>query len=111
MSLRAIRKNISREVSIRSRQNLSAESPHRPSSHPRSSGSGEGKIFKSGDIVRETGIYEVLHESAHRTAHEVVMLATDAFPRCETCSTGVRFRLLRTAPYIFQDEDFEDPQH
>jgi hypothetical protein len=108
MSLRAVRKNVSGEISIR-RQNFSAESPHRPSSHPRSLRGGEAKVFKSGEIVRETGIYEVLHEGAHRTAHEVVMLATDAFPPCETCSTGVRFRLLRTAPYIFQDDDFENP--
>jgi hypothetical protein len=109
--MRALRKNISSEIRIRSRQNFTAESPHRPSSRPRSPRGGEGKIFKSGDVVRETGIYQVLHESAHRTAHEVVMLATDVFPSCETCSTGVRFRLVRTAPYIFQDEDFENPQH
>lgn len=55
----------------------------------------------------ETGIYEVLHDNSHRTAHEVVMLSGDSFPLCDTCSDRVRFRLIRTAPYIFQDEDFE----
>ena len=58
--------------------------------------------------MRETGIYEVIHASDHRAAHEAVMLAGDPFPACDTCGEEVRFRLLRTAPYIFQDEDFED---
>jgi hypothetical protein len=35
-------------------------------------------------------------------------LAADAFPACDTCLEKVRFRLLRTAPYIFDDDDFED---
>lgn len=36
------------------------------------------------------------------------MLSGDAFPPCDTCEQRVRFRLVRTAPYIFQDEDFEE---
>lgn len=67
-----------------------------------------GPRFKPGDPVKETGIYEVMHERGHRTAHEAVMLANDAFPTCDTCHDKVRFRLLRTAPYIFDDDDFED---
>jgi hypothetical protein len=66
-------------------------------------------LFGAGQPVKETGIYEVIHDREHRTAHEVVMLSGDAFPPCDTCETRVRFRLVRTAPYIFQDEDFEDP--
>lgn len=68
----------------------------------------EGPQFKPGDPVKETGIYEVIHEGAHRTAHDAVMLANDAFPPCDTCGLSVRFRLIRTAPYIFDDDDFED---
>ena len=63
-------------------------------------------LFSAGETVRETGIYEVIHDHAHRIAHEVVMLNGDAFPPCDTCDQRVRFRLIRTAPYIFQDEDF-----
>jgi hypothetical protein len=74
----------------------------------RSRGRGNGEMFKPGDPVRETGIYEVLHARGHRDAHEAVMLAHDAFPTCETCAEQVRFRLVRTAPYIFHDDDFED---
>jgi len=69
---------------------------------------GNGPRFKPGDPVKETGIYEVVHERGHRNAHEAVMLANDAFPTCDTCNDKVRFRLLRTAPYIFDDDDFED---
>jgi hypothetical protein len=65
-------------------------------------------LFAAGETVRETGIYEVVHDRAHRSAHEVVMLSGDSFPACDTCRELVRFRLVRTAPYIFQDEDFEE---
>jgi hypothetical protein len=58
--------------------------------------------------VRESGIYEVVHDSEHRSAHEVVMIADDHFPTCDTCMDQVRFRLIRTAPYIFSDADFEE---
>jgi len=67
-------------------------------------------VFSAGETVRETGIYEVIHDHGHRSLHEVVMLSGDAFPPCDTCGNQVRFRLIRTAPYIFQDEDFEEPQ-
>lgn len=65
-------------------------------------------LFAAGEIVKETGIYEVIHDREHRERHEVVMLSGDAFPPCDSCAERVRFRLVRTAPYIFQDEDFEE---
>ncbi len=67
-----------------------------------------GSLYSPGDAVRESGIYEVVHDASHRYAHEVVMISGDHFPTCETCETQVRFRLIRTAPYIFADEDFEE---
>lgn len=90
--------------------------PSRPE-YPRAKGGGKPRphsggsdrpqsLFSAGDSVRETGIYEVIHDRGHRVAHEVVMLNGDAFPACDTCEQRVRFRLIRTAPYIFQDEDF-----
>lgn len=69
-----------------------------------------GRLFRPGDVIRESGIYEVIHDQAHRTAHEVVMISKDLFPLCDTCDDRVRFRLIRTAPYIFQDLDFDPPQ-
>lgn len=87
-------------------------SPRMKSGGPQRPHSGRGErsnsLFSAGETVRETGIYEVLHDHEHRAAHEVVMLRGDAFPPCDTCEQRVRFRLVRTAPYIFQDEDFEE---
>ena len=67
---------------------------------------GSNKRYRTGDTVRQSGIYEVIHDRDHREAHEVVMISGEHFPDCETCKEKVRFRLVRTAPYIFQDEDF-----
>jgi len=83
------------------------EGLNRPGRNLRSTGSA-AKSYKPGDTVRQSGIYEVVHDRAHRDAHEVVMISGDAFPNCETCDQNVRFRLVRTAPYIFQDQDFEE---
>ncbi|HJT54701.1 MAG TPA: hypothetical protein VJ848_12675 [Candidatus Angelobacter sp.] len=71
---------------------------------------GHGKMFLPGTPVPETGIYEVIHDRAHREPHEVVMHRGDLFPPCDQCDMRVRFKLIRTAPYIFDDEDFvEEP--
>lgn len=64
------------------------------------------RIFLPGQPVPETGIYEVIHDKAHRLAHEAVMHGGDPFPVCDQCDLRVRFKLIRTAPYIFDDEDF-----
>jgi hypothetical protein len=65
-----------------------------------------GRRYRAGEVVRQSGIYEVMHDRDHREAHEVVMISGQSFPDCDTCKEKVRFRLIRTAPYIFQDEDF-----
>jgi len=70
----------------------------------------DGRIFLPGAPIAESGIYEILHERDHRTAHEAVMISGDSFPECDTCRDRVRFRLVRTAPYIFQDTDFEESE-
>src|SRR5579863_5680968 len=67
------------------------------------------ETYRAGDIVKQSGIYEAIHERAHREPHDVVMIESDFFPPCDTCSDQVRFRIVRTAPYIFTDKDFEKP--
>ena len=66
----------------------------------------EGPSFRAGQTVPESGIYEVTHHRGHRATHEVIMHREDVFPACDQCGEKVRFRVLRTAPYIFDDEDF-----
>ncbi|HEY1939029.1 MAG TPA: hypothetical protein VGJ33_13935 [Candidatus Angelobacter sp.] len=63
-------------------------------------------IFLPGHPVPESGIYEVIHDKGHRLAHEAVMYRNDPFPVCDQCHMRVRFKLIRSAPYIFDDEDF-----
>jgi hypothetical protein len=67
----------------------------------------DARRYRPGDTIRQSGIYEVMHDREHREVHEAVMIVGEHFPDCETCKDKVRFRLVRTAPYIFQDEDFE----
>jgi len=68
---------------------------------------GNARQYRPGDTVRQSGIYEVVHDREHRSSHEVVMVSGDKFPPCETCSDRVRFKLVRGATYIFFDQDFE----
>ena len=89
---------------IRAKGGPSARGPRQ--GHGRAS----SETFRSGESVKQSGIYEVMHDAEHRASHDVVMLAGDVFPPCETCAERVRFQLVRTAPYIFQDADFEDEQ-
>lgn len=60
----------------------------------------------AGSHVPETGIYEIIHRDHHRDAHTVILVRGHQFPDCRSCGEDVRFRLLRTVPYIFHDEDF-----
>ena len=64
------------------------------------------RMFLPGQPVLESGIYEVIHDKGHRQAHEAVMYRDDLFPVCDQCDLKVRFKLIRSAPYIFDDEDF-----
>jgi hypothetical protein len=93
----------------RSRTPIAKGPERRPGRH-RQGPSSSGETFRAGEIVKQSGIYEAIHEGAHRNPHDVVMIASDLFPKCDTCTNQVRFRLLRTAPYIFTDEDFEKPK-
>lgn len=84
---------------------LSADAPRSPGHRPQPS---RLRRYRPGDTVRASGIFQVVHERAHRDTHEVVMISGEKFPDCDTCKDRVRFQLVRTAPYIFQDEDFEE---
>jgi len=88
---------------------VAKERGRRPGSH-RKSVSSQRETYRAGDVVKQSGIYEAIHEGAHRDPHDVVMIESDLFPPCDTCSDQVRFRLLRSAPYIFTDADFEKPR-
>lgn len=74
----------------------------RRSHEPRTTRAG----FRPGEVIMESGIYEVAHHRGHRATHDAVMVRGNQFPACDQCGASVRFKIKRTAPYIFHDEDF-----
>ncbi len=63
--------------------------------------------FEPGDVVQDSGIYAICHSDGKR--HTVVFLRGSQFPDCDCCGSDVRYRLVRAAPYIFEDTDFSPP--
>lgn len=47
-----------------------------------------GDTFKPGDIVPHSGIYRVLHDTHHRSEHEVTCVYGKKFPPCNHCGCG-----------------------
>lgn len=71
------------------------------------SGSGEQRSrrsFAPHEEVPESGIYQVVHASGEKET--IVFLRGNIFPACNDCGSQVRYLIVRTAPYIFHDEDF-----
>ncbi|PYP85375.1 MAG: hypothetical protein DMG65_20850 [Candidatus Angelobacter sp. Gp1-AA117] len=50
--------------------------------------------YKPGDVVPESGIYKVQHDS-HRLMHTATLLRETLFPLCRHCGQRVRFELRR----------------
>lgn len=50
--------------------------------------------FRTGDLVPQSGIYQVVH-GEHRLPHEVTLLRANPFPPCAQCGNKVSFKLLR----------------
>jgi hypothetical protein len=63
--------------------------------------------FKSGDKVKKSGIYSVLHDGKHASAHEVTCIAGKTFPACGECGDAVRFLLVKHATHIGRSEHFK----
>lgn len=61
-------------------------------------------LFRPSERIPQTGIYELVHASGN--INTVVLVRDDEFPACRECGTRARFRLLRAAPHIREDQDF-----
>jgi hypothetical protein len=86
-----------------------AYSSHKDGSKRRAKGRRPDQIvFHAGEIVKESGIYKVIHHQEHRLPHEVIMQRDDFFPSCDQCHEEVRFAVVHIAPYIFHDDDFKE---
>lgn len=65
-----------------------------------------GDIFKPGDKVPNSGIYEVEHDPNHVAKHEVTCVYGKPFPPCNHCGHHVRFKLVRAAKHIALHDEF-----
>ena len=68
------------------------------------------EVFQPADSVPESGVYQVQHYR-HRLYHEVTIPRGGKFPMCSECGSNVRFRLVRTAPPIETDRNFNAQRH
>jgi hypothetical protein len=62
------------------------------------------ELFRPDERIPQTGIYESVHANGSTTT--VVLVRDQEFPACRECGTQVRFRLVRAAPHIKEDQDF-----
>jgi hypothetical protein len=63
------------------------------------------RLIPPGTAVTQSGIYLAIHKG-HREPHEILFLAGEQFPNCNTCDSSVRYKLKQAAPHIRDDEDF-----
>jgi hypothetical protein len=63
-------------------------------------------LYTPGDAVPYSGIYRVTHHNRHAPEHDVTCVSGKAFPLCNECGAGVRFRLLHAVRLIDKHEWF-----
>jgi len=61
-------------------------------------------VFKPGDAVPASGIYDVIHDKLdgqeHAEQHQITAIAGKTFPPCRGCQAWVRFQLRSAAEHI-----------
>ncbi len=64
--------------------------------------SNAGVMFKPGDRVLQSGIYDVVHCPPHTASdhHQVTCVRGEPFPPCRDCKTGVKYKLFRAAYHL-----------
>ena len=64
------------------------------------------ETYSPGMPVRESGIYDVIHDENHKQHHQVTCVKGDTFPPCRGCTSKVRFKLNTRAEHIKDDAHF-----
>jgi hypothetical protein len=62
--------------------------------------------YKPGDIVPQSGIYNVVHDPKHHLAHDVTCIAGRKFPPCNGCGDAVEFKLKTAAVHVHDHRSF-----
>jgi len=69
-----------------------------------------GAVFKPGDTVPVSGIYDVMHDridgQEHAGQHQIMVIAGKKFASCKVCQAWVRYRLHSTAEPIVAHDYF-----
>ena len=60
--------------------------------------SGNGRTFRPGDLVRTSGVYELLHSTPHTVRQWAMYFEGSRFLQCGSCKEGVFYRL--ESPYV-----------
>ena len=63
--------------------------------------------LEAGDVVQASGIYMVTHDPRHTAEHEVTVIVGKKFPPCNHCGDHSRFKAVRLAAHIEQNENFK----
>jgi hypothetical protein len=67
-----------------------------------------GAGIKPGEIVPQSGIYKITHDSAHADMpHEVTVIKGRRFPTCRHCK-GVSFELAHAAKHVGEIDHLEE---
>jgi hypothetical protein len=53
-----------------------------------------------GDICQTSGIYRVVHDTAHKQPHEITMVQGKTFPPCEIRGCHVSYTLVRKTEHL-----------
>lgn len=69
-----------------------------------------GDIFKQGEKVRASGIYEVLHHGHKLPDHEVTCVLGKRFPPCRTCKDKVEYKAVHLAFHAENDRHLKKPE-
>lgn len=64
-------------------------------------------IYKPGQKVPYSGIYQVVHDLVHQERHEVTCISGEVFPPCNKCGGHPRFELVRAAVHIRSHQHFK----
>ncbi len=62
--------------------------------------------YSPGEIVSESGLYEICHHDEPRTT--IMFTINGIFPFCRNCGDKVRYKLVQAVPHISEDPDFKE---